>query len=126
MNTTRNEIKARIVGAGLTMQETLDRLHRQYGWSDSASNFSNKLQRNSLRYREVVELADVIGMRMTNADIERMPYTLNAQQVAEILGIAKNSAYTLMHSEGFPTLHIGRRLVVPKEKLLQWMDDQLE
>ena len=50
---------------------------------------------------------------MTNADIERMPYTLNAQQVAEILGIAKNSAYTLM-------------LVVPKEKLLQWMDDQLE
>ena len=61
---------------------------------------------------------------MTNADIERMPYTLNAQQVAEILGIAKNSAYTLMHSEGFPTIHIGRRLVVPKEKLLQWMDDQ--
>ena len=52
--------------------------------------------------------------------------SLNAQQVAEILGIAKNSAYTLMHSEGFPTLHIGRRLVVPKEKLLQWMDDQLE
>ena len=49
MNTTRNEIKARIVGEGLTMQETLDRLHRQYGWSDSASNFSNKLQRNSLR-----------------------------------------------------------------------------
>ena len=47
-------------------------------------------------------------------------------KIAEILGIAKNSAYTLMHSEGFPTLHIGRRLVVPKEKLLQWMDDQLE
>ena len=61
MNTTRNEIKARIVGAGLTMQETLDRLHKRYGWSDSASNFSNKLQRDSLRYREVVELADVLG-----------------------------------------------------------------
>ena len=64
MNTTRNEIKARIVGTGLTMQETLDRLHRQYGWSDSASNFSNKLQRNSLRYREAVELADVIGYEL--------------------------------------------------------------
>ena len=64
MNTTRNEIKARIIGAGLTMQETLDRLHRLYGWSDSDSNFSNKLQRNSLRYREVVELADVIGYEL--------------------------------------------------------------
>ena len=61
MNTTRNEIKARIVGAGLTMQETLDRLHKQYGWSDSVSNLSNKLQRDSIRFREVVELADVLG-----------------------------------------------------------------
>ena len=63
---------------------------------------------------------------MNNTDIQNLPYSLNAQQVAEVLGIAKNSAYTLMHSEGFPTIHIGRRLVVPKEKLLQWMDDQLE
>lgn len=63
---------------------------------------------------------------MTKADIEKMPFSLNANQVAEILGVARNSAYTLMHSEGFPTIHIGRRLVVPKEKLLQWMDDQLE
>jgi hypothetical protein len=31
-----------------------------------------------------------------------------------------------MHSEGFPTLHVGRRLLVPKDKLLQWMDDHLE
>lgn len=63
---------------------------------------------------------------MNTPQIEQLPFTLNAQQVADLLGIAKNSAYTLMHSEGFPTLHIGRRLVVPKEKLLQWMDEQLE
>ena len=63
---------------------------------------------------------------MNTPQIEQLPFTLNAQQVADLLGIAKNSAYQLMHSEGFPTLHIGRRLVVPKEKLLQWMDDQLE
>ena len=63
---------------------------------------------------------------MNTPQIKQLPFTLNAQQVADLLGIAKNSAYTLMHSEGFPTLHIGRRLVVPKEKLLQWMDEQLE
>ena len=65
-------------------------------------------------------------MLLTKADIEKMPFTLNANQVAEILGVARNTAYTLMHSEGFPTMHVGRRLLVPKEKLLQWMDDQLE
>ena len=63
---------------------------------------------------------------MNTPQIKQLPFTLNAQQVADLLGIAKNSAYTLMHSEGFPTLHIGRRLVVPKEKLLQRMDEQLE
>ena len=63
---------------------------------------------------------------MTKADIEKMPFALNAKQVAEILGVARNTAYTLMHSEGFPTLHVGRRLLVPKDKLLQWMDDHLE
>ena len=61
MNNTRNEIKAQIIRAGFTMQELLDRLHDDYGWSDSVSNFSNKLARNSLRYREAIELADMLG-----------------------------------------------------------------
>ena len=31
-----------------------------YGWSDSVSNLSAKLQRESIRYKEVMELADVL------------------------------------------------------------------
>ena len=54
----RNEIKAQIVRAGFTMQEVVDLLHDEYGWSDSVSNLSAKLQRESIRYKEVVELAD--------------------------------------------------------------------
>ncbi len=61
MNNTRNEIKAYIVRAGFTMQEVLERLHDDYGWSDSISNLSAKLQRESIRYREVIELAAVLG-----------------------------------------------------------------
>ena len=43
----RNEIKAQIVRAGFTMQEVVDLLHDEYGWSDSVSNLSAKLQRES-------------------------------------------------------------------------------
>ena len=57
----RNEIKAQIVRAGFTMQELVDRLSDKYDWSDSVSNLSAKLQRESIRYKEVVELADVLG-----------------------------------------------------------------
>ena len=62
--TVRNEIKAQIVRAGYTMQELVDRLHEEYGWSDSVSSLSAKLQRESIRYKEVVELADVLGYEL--------------------------------------------------------------
>ena len=57
----RNEVKAQIIRAGFTMQELVDRLADEYDWSDSDSNLSAKLQRESIRYKEVVELADVLG-----------------------------------------------------------------
>ena len=47
--------------SGYTMQEVVDRLSEDYGWSDSVSNLSNKLQRESLRYVETVQLADALG-----------------------------------------------------------------
>ena len=60
----RNEIKSYIVRNGCTMQEVVDLLADEYGWSDSVSNLSNKLQRESLRYIEAVQLADVLGFEI--------------------------------------------------------------
>ena len=60
----RNEIKAQIIRAGFTMQEVVDLLHDEYGWSDSVSNLSAKLQRESIRFKEVVELAAALGYEL--------------------------------------------------------------
>ena len=60
----RNEIKPYIVRQGMTMQEVVDLLSDEYGWSDSVSNLSNKLQRESLRYTEAVQLAEVLGFEI--------------------------------------------------------------
>ncbi len=57
----RNDIKAHIIREGMTMNEVLDRLFEQYGWSKSVPNLSGKLKRGSLRYHEALELADVLG-----------------------------------------------------------------
>ena len=43
------------------MQEVVDQLSIEYGWSESVSNLSAKLQRESIRYKEVLELAAVLG-----------------------------------------------------------------
>lgn len=57
----KNQIKAQIMYAGFTMAEVVDALSTEYGWSDSLSNFSAKLSRESLRYKETLELAQVLG-----------------------------------------------------------------
>ena len=57
----RSQVKAQIMLAGYTMAETVELLSTEYGWSESLSNFSAKLRRESLRYKDVLELADVLG-----------------------------------------------------------------
>ncbi len=52
-----------------------------------------------------------------------LPLFLNAELVAKVLGVSSSSGYELMHEDGFPTLRIGSRMVVPKEKFIQWVEE---
>ena len=53
-----------------------------------------------------------------------LPLFLNAELVAQVLGVSPASSYELLHEDGFPTLRIGNRMVVPKEKFIQWVEEQ--
>lgn len=53
-----------------------------------------------------------------------LPLFLNAEMVAKLLGISISSSYELMHEKGFPSLQIGSRLIVPKEKFRQWVEEK--
>ena len=59
----------------------------------------------------------------TYKSFEELPLFLNAKTVGEVLGISPASSYELLHESGFPTLKIGNRLVVPKEKFLAWVEE---
>ena len=52
-----------------------------------------------------------------------LPLFLNAKLVAQVLGISPSSGYELMHTPGFPVLRVGSRMVVPKEKFIQWVEE---
>ena len=56
---------------------------------------------------------------------EELPLYLNADTVAKLLGISISSAYELMNEEGFPSVRIGKRLIVPKENLQAWVESPL-
>ena len=53
---------------------------------------------------------------------EELPLFLNAQAVADVLGVSPSSAYELMHEKDFPSLRIGNRLVVPKDHFRSWVE----
>ena len=53
---------------------------------------------------------------------EELPLFLNAEIVAKVLGVSPSSGYELMHKLDFPALKIGKRIVVPKERFIQWVE----
>ena len=55
---------------------------------------------------------------------EDMPLFLNVNDLSKALGIAPSSCYELMHEKDFPSIRIGKRLVVQREKFIEWVDEQ--
>lgn len=52
-----------------------------------------------------------------------LPLMLSVPEVAAAMGISRAGAYELVHTKGFPSLTIGSRIVVPKDKLITWIDE---
>ena len=57
---------------------------------------------------------------------EDLPLMLSVPEKGAALGISRAGAYELARSEGFPALRIGTRIVIPKDKLQEWVDKQTE
>ncbi|MBQ3081062.1 MAG: helix-turn-helix domain-containing protein [Clostridia bacterium] len=52
---------------------------------------------------------------------EDLPLLLTAKELSRLLRISRSGAYALMAKEGFPSVSLGKRIVVPKEGLLKWL-----
>ena len=58
----------------------------------------------------------------TLVNYEKLTYSV--PEAAEILGISKSRMYELTRSEGFPSLKIGKRILVPINGLERWVEKQ--
>lgn len=61
---------------------------------------------------------------MVENKIIRSPLTCSVEEAAKILGVSRSMAYQLVRSEGFPTVKIGRRLLVSVKGLERWVEAQ--
>lgn len=52
------------------------------------------------------------------------PLAYNASQAAAALSVSENTLRNLAHSDGFPTIWIGERMIFPVDGLRRWLDAQ--
>ena len=57
-----------------------------------------------------------------NHNYDDLPAVLNANQLATALGISRAGSYQLFNIGTSPTLRRGKRLLVPKDKLIDWIE----
>ena len=50
-----------------------------------------------------------------------LPLMLSVPELTDVLGISRASAYELVKRKDFPALHIGNRIMIPKEDLISWI-----
>lgn len=67
-------------------------------------------------------------MPMTNkyTAYEQLPLMLSVPEIAAVLGISRAAAYELARSKDFPSLRIGTRIVIPKDKFINWINRRVE
>ncbi len=75
-----------------------------------------------------MEKTTIDGMENTcNRDTDRIcsyddiPLFLDANDIERLLGLSLTNIYYMFRAEDFPTIVIGKRRLVRKEKLLDWI-----
>jgi hypothetical protein len=56
-------------------------------------------------------------------DLEKLPLSLKAKDISKILKISLLNAYNLCNSKDFPSVKIGRRIVIPRPAFIKWMEN---
>ena len=57
--------------------------------------------------------------------LDNLPAMMTIPQVAMALNISRTSAYELAHGKDFPAMLIGSRIIVPKDRLVTWIDQKI-
>ncbi|MBR0425675.1 MAG: helix-turn-helix domain-containing protein [Clostridia bacterium] len=56
------------------------------------------------------------------SNYDDIPLFLDALEIMNVLGLSKTTVYFMLRSDDFPTIEIGSRRMVRKEKLFEWID----
>ena len=49
--------------------------------------------------------------------------TLSVREAAELIGISKPKMYELIHCNEIPSIHVGKKIVIARQALMDWLSE---
>ena len=62
----------------------------------------------------------------TFKSFDDLPLMLSVPELSAVLGIGLAHAYEIARREDFPTIKLGSRILIPKDRLIQWLNEQAD
>ena len=62
-----------------------------------------------------------MGNNMKNRTLRDLPLTLRVPDIAELLGIGRNTAYKLIKTGELKSIRIGKQIRIPRDKLIRFL-----
>ena len=59
-----------------------------------------------------------------NTEFQDLPNVVSPKEVQTYFGISRSTTYRIFHDATFPAFHIGNRLLVRRDELLDWLEQQ--
>ena len=59
-----------------------------------------------------------------NTEFQNLPNVVSPKEVQTYFGISRSTTYRIFHDASFPAFHIGNRLLVLRDELLDWLEQQ--
>ena len=57
-----------------------------------------------------------------NTEFQNLPNVVSPKEVQTYFGISRSTTYRIFHDASFPAFHIGNRLLVRRDELLDWLE----
>ena len=57
-------------------------------------------------------------------EVNMAKLTLSVPEAADVLGVSSTKMYEIVKIKGFPTIHVGKRILVSAKGLERWVEEQ--
>lgn len=78
------------------------------------NSFKTRLRRRNFNLNKYKDITD----------ISELPLSLKVEDVQAILRVSRATAYDIVHSDGFPKIQYGRRIIIPKIPFINWLNSK--